>query len=370
MGTIMFSAAVIFLVVKNIIFKDYLDKTQRGFLLFSGIVLIFIFGMRNGSINYGTDLNNYYRLFSRAIEANSFAEFSATGFTYEKGYLFLNWVLSRIIKWPQFIIIFQASICIGITLRFIHKHSNDILISLLGFMSFGLMQFYLTGFRQAIAISICLIALEMAEKNRIVPFLLLVLLASMIHQTAIVFIFAYIFVQIPVRKLTLFFDVVLVLLISQLVPRIIVFGNNVFEKDYAGIFVGNSTGGLINIAIALVILLIMYLRLKSKNENSDQNEEYEFSDKILLVDRNYEINYKLMHIFIIGTGFYAMRFQALVIERISFYFTPVMFVLLPQIINNGFTQESRKYARVIFIWGMMFLIYWRMKSIVYIPFWA
>ena len=56
-------------------------------------------------------------------------------------------------------------------------------MSILGFMSFGLMQFYLTGFRQSIAIAICLLALEMAEKRKLLSFIVFLALAISIHQT-------------------------------------------------------------------------------------------------------------------------------------------------------------------------------------------
>ena len=46
-----------------------------------------------------------------------------------------------------------------------------------------------------------------------------------------------------------------------------------------------------------------------------------------------------------------------------------MFILLPQVIENGFTKESKKILQIIFILGMIFLIYWRMKNMSFIPFW-
>lgn len=355
---------------KTVFCRNTSRITQKKFLIFTGIIIVTIFSIRNAEIDIGSDLNNYYRLYCRAIESSSLVDFLNNN-PFEKGYLFLNWILSRLIKWPQFILFFQSAFCIGITFRFIYRYSNNMLMSVLGFMSLGLMQFYLTGFRQSMAIAICLLALEMAEKRKLLNFIIFLALAISIHQTSIVFIIVYVLVRIPVSKLTVLLDVSLILILSKVIPELIEFGNEVFEKSYAGVFTGNLTGGLINILIAFLILFVMVIQLKSRYKHNIylNSNDVEKPYNVLKITNKSAINYKFMHILIIGIGFYIMRYNALVLERISFYFTPVMFILLPQVIENGFTKDSKKILQIIFILGMIFLIYWRMKNISFIPFW-
>ncbi len=363
MGIIFLIVVILIVLARYTLFSDYSEYSQKKFLIFSGVIIILLFSIRNAEIELGSDLNNYYRLYCRAIESTSLTVFLDTN-PFEKGYLVLNWLLSRIIKWPQFILFFQSAFCISVTLRFIYKYSQNLLISVLGFMSLGLMQFYLTGFRQSIAIAICLIALEFAEKRKIVKFILLVTLATSIHQTSIIFAIVYILMKIPVTKFSVIIELFAVLILAQIVPNLIVIGNDIFEKEYAGIFTGNSMGGLINLFISAVVLGLMYLRLylnKGKNASIKNKILCRKGPKI----NKYYINYKLMPLLILGTGFYAMRYQALVLERISLYFTPTLFILLPQVVDVMFEEKSKKILRIIILVGMIFLGYWRLRGFPY-----
>ena len=278
----------------------------------------------------------------------------------EKGYLWLNWLIARVIKWPQFIIFFQSAFCIGVTLRFIYKYSEDVLLSVLGFMSFGLMQFYLTGFRQSFAIAICLIALEFALKKKFIGFILSVLIAASIHQTAIVFVPVYWIVKIGLTKLYALVDLIVIFILSQGVPRIISLGNEVFDKEYQGAFGGNRLGGMINILIGIGVLAVMFYQ-------SDRYKKPEISEKS--INNSIQSLSGLFHLTAIGTGVYALRYQALVLERISLYFTQGLFILLPHIINNSFTEDSKKILKPIFVFAMVFLAWWRLHNYSYEVFW-
>lgn len=364
MGILILLITLIIFIAKFIIFKGNSECTRKRFLIFSGTVLIIVLSIRNAEVNFGTDLNNYYRLYCRAIESQSLTDFLNTN-PFEKGYLILNWLLSRIIKWPQFILFFQAIFCIGMTFRFIFKHSEDVLTSTLGFMAFGLMQFYLTGFRQSIAISICLVALEMAENRKLIKFILLIALAVSIHQTAIIFAIAYILIEMPITKVTIIIEFVAVLMLAQSVSKLITFGNDLFDKSYSGTFIGNASGGLINVFLSISVLGLLYLQLFLKKEEITNIGNKNLTKTVCKINEKYT-NLKMMPLLILGTGFYVMRYQALVLERISLYFTPTLFILLPQVINTMFEKKSKKMLRMIVLVGMIFLTYWRLRKFPYL----
>ena len=360
MGTLLFIIAGLLLMSKGVIFNSDSDSSKRNFLIFSGILLVAFSGCRNATINMNSDLNNYYRLFSRAITSESFATFSSTS-TMETGYLLLNWLIARIIKWPQFIIFFQAAFCIGVTLRFIYKFSDEVLLSVLSFMSFGLMQFYLTGFRQSFAIALCLVALELAIKKKFIAYAIIVFLAVSFHQTAIVFIPVYWIVKAGLTKINTLVDFGLIICLSQAVPRLILLGNEVFDKEYQGVFTGNNLGGIVNILVELVVIGIMFY----------QSERY--SKPQIISNSSSAMSRPLngfFYLLTIGMGIYALRFQALVLERISLYFTPCLIILLPHIIETSFEKESKKIVKIVFIVMMIFLSWWRLHSYSYNAFWT
>lgn len=359
MGTVLLGIAGLLLVSKGYFFNSDSDRTKRNFLILAGILLVAFFGCRNATINLNSDLNNYYRLFSRAITSESFEAFSATS-TMETGYLWLNWLLARVINWPQFIIFFQAAFCIGVTLRFIYIFSDDVLLSVLSFMSFGLMQFYLTGFRQSFAIALCLIALELAIKNKFIAYAITVFLAISMHQTAVVFIPVYWIVKVGLTKINTLVNFGLIICLSQAVPRLISFGNEVFDKDYQGVFTGNSLGGIVNILVGLVVIGIMFYQ--SERYSKPNNTEESVKNSIQPLNG-------FFHLTAIGTGIYALRFQALVLERISLYFTTCLIILLPHIISTSFTEESKKILKPVFVIIMVFLAWWRLHNYSYEVFW-
>lgn len=359
MGILILGIAIILFLSKELVFRSDSQKSNRDFLIFAGILLIAFFGCRNATIDYGNDLNNYYRLFSQAIDANSFEKFSHNSIM-EDGYLWLNWLLSRVVKWPQFIVFFQAAFCIGVTLRFIYKYSEDVLLSVFGFMSFGLMQFYLTGFRQSFAIAICLIALELALKKKFIAYIIVLLVAVSMHQTAIVFLPVYWLAKIGLTKFYTLLDLLIILFLSQRVPYLILLGNEVFDREYQGTSGGNRLGGLINILVGVAIIAVMFYQSNRYKEPNAMIKSINNSNQHLKA---------FFHLTAIGTGIYTLRYQAMVLERISLYFTPSLFLLLPHVINETFTEDSKKMLRPLLVFAMTFLAWWRLHNFSYEVFW-
>ena len=46
-----------------ILIKPKDDNARKKFFVVSAIILVVLMGCRNAQINYGSDLNNYYRLY-------------------------------------------------------------------------------------------------------------------------------------------------------------------------------------------------------------------------------------------------------------------------------------------------------------------
>ena len=248
MAILMTGTAFFLFILRYSIFKNNSARDKRNLLIVAGVIFTVILGCRNGQINYGTDLNNYYRAFQRAIVATSWQALSLTS-PFEVGYLVLNYAISRLIKWPQFILFFQAGFCCGFTLRYIYKHCKDVYFSLLVFMSMGILQFYLTGFRQAFAITVSLIALEFAENKKYFWTILFTLMAISFHQTAILFIPVIFLIRMRVTRSVFLIDIMVSILLYKLGPWLVETGNSLFEKNYAYQTYGNTWGGIINVII-------------------------------------------------------------------------------------------------------------------------
>lgn len=325
-------------------------KKKKKFLTISALIIIFVVGSRNGKINYGSDLNNYYRIYISAIESSWNVFFNIN--KVDVGYLLLNKLLAAVFPWPQFIIYFVAALTVSITFRFIILNSDDVFLSVLFFLSLGTFGFFLTGFRQSIAIVLCLFAFEFVLRKKMLLFIIIVLVASTIHQTAIIFL---IFYYIGNKKLTTVNNIITFLLFFVVIffaDTFLSFGNEIFDRNFVAIGSQSNLGGIINLIIyvSTIILTMIFL-----NNNKDKQ-----------IDRKF---YALLLMLVLGTGIYLMRFHALIMERISFYFLPAIIPLLPSMLQRIKEDNISKAIYFVALSGSIGMFIWRVATIKYTFFW-
>lgn len=281
---------------------------QKLYLILSGIVIVLIMGFRYPKYNIVYDLEIYYNYYKNLSYLSWKEIFDYSRFEY--GYAILNKLLVSIVPWPQFIIIFEAFICVYSMFRFIYKYSNNAFWGVLFYVTLGTMSFQLTAFRQAFAISICLYSIDYIKQHKILKFLVLVLIAATFHKTAIVFLPLYFIGQ---RKLNLKNNLISIICIVILISSanwITNFGNEILGMNYKSIYIGNEFGGIVPILIYIITIVLSWINLKNE------------SDVISL-------NMTEM-----GLGIYAMRYSSIALERISFYYTPSIVISLPNVLNS------------------------------------
>lgn len=292
-------------------------KKQFNFLIFSGIGIIFVMGMRFPKYEIVYDLNLYYHYYKNIANTSWVDIFNISRF--EPGYAILNKLLSSIVPWPQFIIIFEAVFCVFCVSYFIYKNSDYPFECIIYYVTLGTMSFQLTAFRQSFAISVCLLSVELIKKKKIVPFLLTMLLAWSFHQTAIVFIFAYFFINRPLTLKQKAISIAAIVLLSLNAEHLIKLGNELFDMNYSQ-YIGNRFGGLVPITIYTIILLLAYVK----------NENHKFS-----LGTNMTA---------VGLAIYLTRYKVLAMERVSFFFTPGSIVALPEVVRSF---KDKRTAQII-----------------------
>jgi hypothetical protein len=83
-----------------------------------------------------------------AIEAKNWEEFYNPNL-YEAGFQFFVYLMSRIFRDPQWIIVISSAIYVGAVCRFIYKNSDDVVMSIVMYVALDLMTFQMQGMRQA-----------------------------------------------------------------------------------------------------------------------------------------------------------------------------------------------------------------------------
>ena len=321
-------------------------STKKAYLTLCGLCIIFVMGFRS-RFSGTTDTNWYCMLFERVRDSNvDLLNFIMQGtletnwFFSEIGFSIFIWVLANIFSSAQWLLLITAIIMTVCTLRFISKHSKDVVLSVIMFITLGLFTFNINGLRQCIAMSICLFAYDFIKEKKLLPFLLTVLIAISFHKSAIVFMLAFLVVLIKPKWQYVSIFVALLILFVIFADDISVFYDSVTGEDYAG---GESfeSGGIV---VVLTYILIIIPTLIFNNNFDDKN-----------------VLYPLL-ILLIGLSFYIVRYLSVqIFERISYYFFYYSLLLLPSTIST-FDKKSKSTINVIVAILCILLFLYRIRN--------
>ena len=291
----------------------YDKKSKNRFLVICGIVLVLFIGLRSKYVG-SEDSLSYYNHLQHALFADSWnMYYNPNGI--EKGFQAFVYILSRIFDNAQMLFVATAVIYAGSILYCIYKNSDNVVLSTVMYITLGLMQFQMQGMRQAIAMSICIIAFEFAKKHKIIPFALLLILATTFHRTAIVFAIVFFVALLPYNWILLIGLCVVSSLLFVYSAPLMDLANDMFETNYAQTI---DSGGFVATAIHIIIIVMgMVLHRKALYNKEDKSQA------------------TVMYVAIISFVCYIMRyFGAGISERISFYFMFSQVILLPNSIKN------------------------------------
>lgn len=346
-----------FIFVFSSIFLSALLLLRKGvkngklyFLIFSGIVLCLYAGLRGHNLQ--TDIPTYvqmYEKYSRFSLRQIMTVFSSD--MKDPTYFFTAWLFSRFFTDVQWWLAIVAAFYIIVVLVVIYKESEKPLMSLIMLLALGYLSFVLSGLRQSIAMSFAMIAYLYIKKKKPIRFILAVIVASLFHLSAIMFLIAY-----PLARLKLgFWHVVafgvMLLLFTGFQSAVRNFLTQVLGDSQYGSYADNETalnfsGFIIQICM-FVFNLLYYKNVTEKDK-----------DAIVL--------YNLAFI-----GLSLQLFSSMIAEffRLSYYFSFANILLVPLAISSE--SEDRTQALLRLFIGALFIVYLFMDGIPrYSFFWA
>lgn len=294
-------------------------KSNTGaYIFFCGLILFCIAAFRDKSI--GTDTISYITNFLSYRYRDWDWVFGSHGARKEYGYYALIKILSSVtdnytVLLAVVALIFTAAVCL-----FIYRYSRIPFLSFVLLVCMGFFYFSLSGLRQVIAMSILIFSYKYVRERKLVPFLLLVALAYLFHNTAIVFLIAYplAYIKVNWKHLVVVVGAMIMSLFFQAQVKAFIFEVLGWEriaiyKNYG--YTLTLTGFLIQLSIMFFTML--YYRQIRENEPKD----------ISL--------YNLMFL-----GLIFQVFTPVISEffRISMYFSVFNIALVP----NALMQEKNK----------------------------
>lgn len=321
--------------------KVELLNQRKIFFFIASLFPIFLSAIR---YNVGTDYLSYYDKFYYFEFESIFDIFRYTN-KFEPAYLLIMYISKTIFNSPYVFFFISSFLINALIFKAAWRRKSYIPVSYTCFLFLCLQYGYsLNIVRQFMAMGFILLAFEYIEKKQPMQYLLMILLATMFHYTAIIVLPFYVLSNDKWRKKFIYIGIFLVIFILtnlKLIEKII--DLIPFLANYKKYINFNGSINLKNIFSVLftnfpiILLMCVYGRR-------------------LMKANKFNINY--MFYCIVGILLKLLSFTAPHINRVSNYFDIVQIFLIPQIINFTTNKYEKLILKIlIIIYGIFMFIY-------------
>ena len=286
------------------------------FCITSGIAYFLIAALR--SWNVGGDSFNYKYMFEvvSSLNLSQVIQYAKTDPFF---FIFLK-ALSCISGNYTFLFSIVSAFFVITVWTFIYRYSDDPVLSIIILLAFNLYQFSLTGMRQTIAMGFIVLSLiETKKQRRFLPYLCIII-GSLFHASAFIFMIIPLMRQITITTAMLRFSSLLLAVVFVLRRAIAsIFIIFIRERGY-NLSLSNSGATMMFVIAVLYGMAIVFLKEYSKT------------------DKDYSILYYM--------GWFAVFFEILVTSqniffRAAFYFLISYVILIPNLISRVKSRNSR-----------------------------
>ena len=317
------------------------DRSKKRFLFAAYALLFFIMALRGETV--GIDNANYSLQYILIGNTRDFMDIISSAPVYN----LYNKILYLVFPYRQAIVIANALIICVCTAVFIYHFSDNVVFSTLCYI---LLYFYLRSFnisRQYLSCALMLIAACKVDNKKIIPAIILSLLATGIHNLAIIF-FPFLFlVHMKIRKEKILLIslgcIIFSLAFSYIFPIVVNSFAKVFTRYqvYLGggrhTFTDTGQGRNILLTIFYAAFLVLDILFIFINDSSAMGTRKKL-EKILVIS-------------MIGIVLGLAAAQNLAVARMRIYFSIYLVCLLPNTI-----ELFKKYKMPIYILCVLILL--------------
>ena len=326
--------------------KEMNDNSRiRKFIVFSFFSLLYLlFVLRD--INVGCDMPGYKKIYEQSMLYDWFD----SSWTYmEAGYVFLMKLFTSIgATFREFMIMCYLLIVIPLGV-YIYRYSKDISLSLVIYICFQFFVLNMSGLRQSMAMSLCLVAFMVAEHKgikKIIKFLLIVTAATLIHKSAIVFFFAYFILR---RSLNIKWGILYLILglalsagSSHLLQYLQDSDITTYEFD-SSLTIGAS------FIMMLAILIWAFFASRKNGDVSANTLSFKSSNEMSFSLGNYSNMLAISLLLLVA-------FSGTILMRASNYYNIVLLIMIPELFTRLDTSV-RVFAKLLFVALMIGIFY-------------
>lgn len=312
------------ILIASVVNKIYKNRLLNLFLFLLFLQLYLFVALR--SVNVGADTISYLNFYENSY---SFPLTNLTYARYETGFLFITNALS-VLQNPQVYIASLALIPYIFFYTFIKKESKSPLLSLLLFICLG---FYTNSFnlmRQFFAMGIILVSYRELKNSNLIKFTCLIVLASLFHVTALIFLPIYFIKDKKITPLYLLIASLGAIGLALLADSVLSFLLNQFSAIEYTI---DANGGW-NQFLLLVTIFFGSLY---------------FQKKAIRVNPNNTILYNILAV---GIFVQVLALNFSLFARVTNYFSMFLIVFIPEMLD--FIPD--KYIRALLRWLTIILV--------------
>ncbi len=263
---------VLFIILMYPILKKFTKKYKKWYCILCSIFLIIIIGFRDISLGQSDTEKVYSVIFNyfSKVDMEETLKYIERQNIEKTFYLIMKFFTSTFKNFHLFLFFICIPYIASVS-YLIYKYSKFPILSYVIFLALNYFSLSFTLLRHVTAMAFIIIALIFLLKDKKMKFLIFVLIASLFHKTALVFLIAYFCDKFRV-------NIKQVILLIIVLTFIFFFGNDIMEIIFSLInsshYIGykNSSGDSIGFFIINVLLLLFSMRYLKKYtiENSKE----------------------------------------------------------------------------------------------------
>ena len=290
------------------------SRVHRKCAFWSCIILFMIIGaFRDPSI--GNDTEKYMYIYNEIQYDSS---------RYEIGFVLLNKFLYYISPNPRTLLVFSSIFIFYCYGRTIWKYSAYPWLSLYIIFSYTFFPFALSGIRESLAIGIILLSFDYLIQKKNLQYLILVVFATSLHTTAIIFALGLLFRNTSLTKRNILIMFACGGIAYIMFPRILSLAFSLLP--YYAVYEGGEYFGetrlasMLDFAILFIILIFAYT-IWSHSKTYVTNQSGRDNNRLMII------------LVVIATIIMLVSFNFNLLSRIALYFSFFASIILPNAIS-------------------------------------
>ncbi len=337
---------------------EYIDKNNLALPVFFFIFFLLL-ALRDESI--GNDTMGYRSIFL-VYGTEKFADTLYYGF--EPLYSFLNWIVFKITDNFQWFLAIASMLCVWPVAGIYNEDRKNSFLKIVLFVNMTTFAMYFSGIRQAIAMSMGMIAYKFVKEKKILWFVLACFAAMGFHHSAFMLFFMYPLYYMTLKKKHLWFIIPVIVVCFIFNVQVFTFLTNilaVFSDEYDNIVI-TETGALTSFLMFIAFAVMSYVIPDEKK-----------MDKETMGLRNFLL------LSVVLQSFASVHILAM---RMNYYFILFIPVLLAKIVEipkkrfSQFAQAAKIGLTAFFTLYFLYTLYRAyttgsstLSTMPYVPFW-